>query len=119
MTAQRAFNYKRYLASREWALLKRVVYGRAGGTCERCHYRPVVEIHHETYERIGHERAEDLLAVCRPCHKFLSAITDWNPALCDCDPETAQEWADALAGEPPGIYEVALKHAREVESAYD
>lgn len=32
-----------------------------------------MEVHHKTYERAGHERAEDLISVCRRCHDFLTS----------------------------------------------
>ena len=72
------FNYQRYLASREWGLLKRAVRKRSEGQCERCpgEYE---ETHHLTYERIGHENVADLLAVCRECHRYLSGISDFDP----------------------------------------
>ena len=33
-------------------------------------------VHHLTYERIGDELMGDLLAVCSPCHAWLSGNTD-------------------------------------------
>jgi hypothetical protein len=33
-------------------------------------------VHHLTYERIGNELMSDLLAVCNPCHAWLSGKTD-------------------------------------------
>jgi hypothetical protein len=83
-----AFDYQRYLASREWALLKRQVHERADGgqTCERCLASSripgrvvVAAVHHRTYERIGHEQLEDLLGVCRGCHEFLSGVSTNDP----------------------------------------
>lgn len=85
-SAGREFDYQRYLASREWALLKEAVKRRASITgeseravCERCESAPVQATHHLTYERIGHEELEDLLGVCRPCHKFLSGKSSDDP----------------------------------------
>lgn len=72
--------YQRYLASREWALLKNAVRGRSGGTCERCHLADHQDTHHLTYERLYNERIEDLLGVCRPCHEYLSGKSDFDPA---------------------------------------
>ncbi len=118
VTAEPSFNYKRYLASREWALIKRDVAERSNGICERCHMRDATEVHHLTYEHIGNEKLHELQHVCSPCHRFESAVSDWNPAICNCDPVTAWEWADLLADEPPDIYGAALRHAREVTDAY-
>jgi hypothetical protein len=73
------FNYGEYLASREWALLKEQVRKRSSGFCERCSVRPYQDTHHLTYERIGNEELDDLLAVCRPCHEYLSGKRKDDP----------------------------------------
>lgn len=75
------FNYQRYLASREWGLLKRQVRERSGGNCERGHLEAVAAtaVHHTTYERIGHEDLADLLHVCEACHEFLGGHSDRDP----------------------------------------
>jgi len=43
--------------------------------CEKCGARPTVvtretalHLHHLTYERLGEERFEDVMIICRPCH---------------------------------------------------
>ncbi len=74
------FDYQTYLASREWALLKRQVKARSKGKCERCRYGDHEQTHHLTYARIGHEWLEDLQGVCRECHEFLSGVSDRDPA---------------------------------------
>lgn len=118
LTAQPSFNYHRYLASREWALLKRAVAERSEGLCERCHFRPAAEVHHLSYEHIGHEDLCELQHVCKPCHRFESGLTDWNPAICNCDPITVWEWAELMVDESPDVYGAALRHAWEVSDAY-
>jgi hypothetical protein len=35
--------------------------------------------HHLTYERVGHERLEDLQAICDACHAYESGKTDHDP----------------------------------------
>ncbi len=82
------FNYQEYLASREWGLLKVAVRQRSGGTCERCKQAPHEQTHHVTYERIGHELLTDLLGVCRPCHEYLSGLTDHDPSVIAVPPAT-------------------------------
>lgn len=73
------FDYKRYLASREWALLREQVRDRSGNWCEHCFVAPQQAVHHLTYARIGHETLDDLMAVCNPCHEFLSGKRAFNP----------------------------------------
>ncbi len=73
------FDYPRYLASRSWALRKAAVRERADDVCERCLTSPMQSVHHLTYQRIGHENLEDLLGVCNPCHRWLSAVADHDP----------------------------------------
>jgi len=64
--------YYQYLASREWALLKEAVKGRSGSRCERCRVKDSSAVHHLTYERVGNENLDDLIDLCRDCHRFLS-----------------------------------------------
>lgn len=75
------FDYQRYLASREWAERKEAIRKRSHGYCERCLWAEYESTHHLTYRNIGHEPLEDLLAVCNPCHAYLSAKTDHDPRL--------------------------------------
>lgn len=72
--------YQKYLASREWALLKEAVKKRSGGLCERCKFGFYEQTHHLTYERIGNELLGDLLGICTPCHEFLSGKHSQDPA---------------------------------------
>ncbi len=72
--------YHKYLASREWALLKKQVRERSGGKCERCMTGRHEATHHLTYERIGHELLSDLLGLCQACHRFLSGESGVDPA---------------------------------------
>jgi len=76
----KSVNYKEYLASREWALLKEHVRQRSHGWCERCAVGLYEQTHHVTYERVGRELLTDLLAVCRECHEFLSAKSTKDPS---------------------------------------
>lgn len=73
------FDYQRYLASREWAVLKEQVKERNEGWCEHCHAAKHQDTHHLTYERIGNEQLDDLMGLCRPCHEWVSGKSDKNP----------------------------------------
>lgn len=73
--------YKRYLHSPHWQELRRQVFERAlqnagstnlHGVCERCGYepwRPCLQLHHISYDRVGAERLEDLILLCPNCHR--------------------------------------------------
>lgn len=76
--------YHKYLASREWALLKEQVKERSENKCERCKLGSHDVTHHKTYERIGHEEISDLVGLCEDCHKFLSGKSDHDPNAYRC-----------------------------------
>jgi hypothetical protein len=64
--------YQVHLASRKWAQLRTQKLAQVGYCCERCglsrHTRPL-DVHHLTYDRLGHERLEDLQVLCKTCHE--------------------------------------------------
>lgn len=76
-------SYKQYLHSDEWESKRDAVIQRSRlrakegdsapfGVCERCSYspwRPCLQVHHKTYERIYNERLEDLILLCPKCHR--------------------------------------------------
>jgi uncharacterized protein YlaI len=63
--------YERYLQSPRWRTLARAVCMRARGKCEICRRADGIEYAHLTYERIFHEPIDDLLWVCKKCHRQL------------------------------------------------
>lgn len=73
------FDYQAYLASREWSLLRERVRERSGNRCEHCCHARQQSVHHLTYKNLGNEDLHELLAVCEPCHEFLSGKSDHNP----------------------------------------
>lgn len=71
----------KYMASREWRLIRNEVIERAGDNCQRCHLATIDNVHHLTYERLGCELPNDLLGLCRECHEFISAERETDPAI--------------------------------------
>ena len=71
-------DYKRYLRCKHWQNLRQQVLNRAGGRCENCGYQPwrpgQLQVHHRSYERIGHEDLNDLIVLCPRCHMRLHGI---------------------------------------------
>jgi hypothetical protein len=64
-----AKSYQDYLASPAWKQRRDLVMWRAHGICEACLSARAEEVHHLTYEHIGHEMMWELKAICRACHE--------------------------------------------------
>ena len=72
--------YRNYLLSDAWQQKRKAVFERAQrnantnnrlGVCEKCGYKPWkpnLQIHHLTYERIYNEPLDDLILLCPRCH---------------------------------------------------
>ena len=96
-------DYHRYMASREWALKRQEVRARSGGKCDRCKIRDMASVHHTTYERLGNELPTDLLAVCKPCHEWLSGRSDIDPAEAEIEVRRLHAIAARAASEDEAI----------------
>lgn len=61
--------YDAYLLSPKWRAIREQVLKRDKWTCRvmRCG-RPATQVHHLTYERVGDEWPDDLVAICAECH---------------------------------------------------
>ncbi|NGX54204.1 MAG: hypothetical protein K1000chlam4_00929 [Chlamydiae bacterium] len=62
-------NYQEYINSEAWAKRRIVAKIAAGYKCQKCGFEYELDVHHLTYENLGHEKAEDLLVLCRRCHR--------------------------------------------------
>lgn len=77
-------NYAEYLTTEGWRCRSFQAKERAGWRCERCLRRDCeigLQTHHRTYERVGHERDDDLVVLCEICHP-LAHDDDTLPQLC-------------------------------------
>lgn len=61
--------YKKYLLSNEWAQLKIDLFEYRGKECEKCGETKYLQVHHLSYKNIFHEEPEDLMILCKYCHK--------------------------------------------------
>jgi hypothetical protein len=73
--------YQAYLCSREWSEKKEAVRKRSSGICERCRVNMMDAVHHLTYERKYAERLSDLQAICKACHEFTHAKSQYDPRV--------------------------------------
>jgi hypothetical protein len=99
------------LARADWQPLSFQVKWAAGGKCSSCPRAfpfPFLglEVHHNTYVRLGRERLTDLIAVCGTCHAHLT----WR-----------QKYGDLMhvrTAEMLGIVEAVKPKLAEVEELY-
>lgn len=61
-------SYDEYLATRHWAKCRRLALGRAGHRCQVCAHVDRLQVHHNSYDRIGEEKPEDLFVLCGQDH---------------------------------------------------
>lgn len=70
--------YQKYLRSEHWRSFRSAVLSERS-TCEQCRlprlsslffYGTDLDLHHLTYERLGHEEQRDVKVLCRACHEI-------------------------------------------------
>ena len=61
--------YQEVLRSFPFRFKRALVLSRADGRCALNRFHRARDVHHNTYERLGCERLEDLIQLCRPCHE--------------------------------------------------
>lgn len=63
--------YKEYIESVQWKARRQEHLVRVGFRCQVCNAgNTILNVHHGTYERIGDERYEDLIVLCKDCHEI-------------------------------------------------
>lgn len=62
--------YPLYLQTPYWRHRRLQVLERAGNRCQICNSPDLLNVHHRTYERRGHEHDGDLIVLCRKCHQL-------------------------------------------------
>jgi len=75
--ASQKITYQEYLSSAHWQDVRKRYYASKlnGGGCWACGRKDKpLNLHHKTYKRIGNERLNDLILLCRDCHKETHAI---------------------------------------------
>jgi 5-methylcytosine-specific restriction endonuclease McrA len=61
--------YKEYIESKEWREKSNTIKLMYGNLCAFCQYPGKLDVHHITYDRLGCEFPDDLIALCETCHK--------------------------------------------------
>lgn len=60
--------YLAHIQSPEWRIFRLKIFVQRGRKCERCDSKERLQLHHKTYERLGHELPRDVEILCKICH---------------------------------------------------
>jgi len=77
-------NYHEYIKSDTWKRTCKAKLKSVGYKCEMCGSAMNLNVHHITYKNLGHEELDDLLVVCKNCHKKLHAEDLKRKEKTDC-----------------------------------
>lgn len=95
-------SYQAYLRSDHWrSFKKRYRQSDRPQQCQGCGSK-YYELHHVTYERLGHEHLDDVVPLCRFCHKTMHGIlegrhlTSWERAELEEREREARKKARAI-----------------------
>ena len=64
------FSYQEYLKSPHWKEIRKRALDRAGHHCFVCRDTKNLNVHHNSYERLGKELDTDLIVLCEKCHNL-------------------------------------------------
>jgi len=68
MKTKAQIRYQAYLASPHWKNRRNTLLQKRGKVCELCGSTKQIQIHHQTYCRLGKELDKDLIILCSNCH---------------------------------------------------
>lgn len=61
--------YQAYLQTPHWKAFANKVRAFWDCRCAFCYSAEPLDVHHRTYDRLGHEELTDCIALCHKCHK--------------------------------------------------
>ena len=64
-------DYKKYLQSRHWQRVRKKTLKRFGYKCALCSNTKNLQVHHNTYKHLGHEKKLDVIVLCDFHHKMV------------------------------------------------
>lgn len=63
--------YERYITSDAWTRRKVEYFWIREKVCWACGSKDSIHLHHHTYDRLGNELNEDLVPLCKTCHRLV------------------------------------------------
>lgn len=103
-------DYSVYLKSLYWQYQRSRAICHAELKCQKCGQDcKELEVHHKTYERLGDEEPDDLVVLCRPCHREEHGLarSRFGGIYTDCTmvDSSGQGWAIDATGQKTPIGE--------------
>lgn len=80
--------YNVYLKSDHWRSTRLKVLQFSNFKCNGCRSSSMLNVHHLTYKNLGHEEMNDLMVLCRDCHKLIHMLWDLLP----CEDKFPVKW---------------------------
>lgn len=65
----RTMPYPDYLRTQEWQQTRRAKLSQVGHQCRKCGADRPLHVHHLTYDHVGHEWLDELVVLCKACHR--------------------------------------------------
>jgi len=66
--------YSTYLQSEAWKKKRNEIMQRDNKQCRFCGQREALQVHHLTYKNLGNENEQELITLCKSCHKMLHDV---------------------------------------------
>ncbi|MHC4213348.1 MAG: HNH endonuclease [Planctomycetota bacterium] len=70
---KRQIEYRKYLQTKRWKLIRYLVKVRDKRQCVKCGSRYRLDVHHKSYRNLGrgaiHKETRDCETLCRSCHR--------------------------------------------------
>ena len=64
-------DYKEYLKSKHWQRTRRKALKRYGYKCMICGRKDNLQVHHNSYKNLKHEKKNDLIVLCSYHHRLI------------------------------------------------
>jgi len=62
-------SYQDYLQTKHWKSIRKAALRKARYRCQVCNSNKRLNVHHRTYENLGHEEECDVIVLCQECHE--------------------------------------------------
>jgi len=69
-------SYNNFLLSEFWEKKREIILQEKGRRCETCGSKSNLQVHHLNYLNLGNESKDDVMVLCKKCHKEINKKRD-------------------------------------------